>query len=205
MKPRSPRVFGNHRVSLGFSWEACETPAWRSDVRPRRAAAPAGPRGNPPVAQGIRAAQDADRPASAGLVEERAARAPVAGDVRVGGESGELDRRNPGGARRHRTSAAIHSDRASIRLRVFRSGCRRSCCAPCRPTLRVGHGHDPASEPAGFCWLIKDGKRVPLVPGENILGRESDGGGIRIDSPTVSRRHARISISASERLARGSR
>lgn len=61
---------------------------------------------------------------------------------------------------------------------------------------RVGHGHDRVSQPAGFCWLIKDGKRVPLVPGENILGRESDGGGIRIDSPTVSRRHARISISA---------
>ena len=38
---------------------------------------------------------------------------------------------------------------------------------------------------------------MPLVPGENILGREADGGGIRIDSPTVSRRHARISISAS--------
>ena len=48
-----------------------------------------------------------------------------------------------------------------------------------------------------FCWLVMDGKRVPLVPGENILGRESDGGGIRIDSPTVSRRHARISVSAS--------
>ena len=59
-----------------------------------------------------------------------------------------------------------------------------------------GHEHDPSNEPAAFCWLLKDGKRVPLVPGENILGREADGGGIWIDSPTVSRRHARISISA---------
>ena len=62
---------------------------------------------------------------------------------------------------------------------------------------RVGHGPDRDTGPAGFCWLVKDGKRVPLVPGENILGRESDGGGIQIDSRTVSRRHARISVSAS--------
>ena len=65
-----------------------------------------------------------------------------------------------------------------------------------RADPRVGDGRKLASESAGFCWLIKDGKRLPLGPGENILGRESDGGGIRIDSPTVSRRHARISISA---------
>ena len=53
----------------------------------------------------------------------------------------------------------------------------------------------PASQAEGFCWLIKDGKRLPLGPGENILGRESDEGRVRIDSPTVSRRHARIWIS----------
>jgi DNA-binding winged helix-turn-helix (wHTH) protein len=62
---------------------------------------------------------------------------------------------------------------------------------------RVDHRPDPDSRPARFCWLVKDGKRVPLVAGENVLGRESDGGGIRIDSPTVSRRHARISVSSS--------
>jgi DNA-binding winged helix-turn-helix (wHTH) protein len=50
--------------------------------------------------------------------------------------------------------------------------------------------------PASFCWLIKDGRRVPLKAGENLLGRDLDDG-IRIDSPTVSRRHARISISDS--------
>ena len=37
---------------------------------------------------------------------------------------------------------------------------------------------------------------MPLRPGENILGRDDDG--IRIDSVTVSRRHARISISGGE-------
>jgi DNA-binding winged helix-turn-helix (wHTH) protein len=50
--------------------------------------------------------------------------------------------------------------------------------ASANPT--VGHGDNPSGGPAGFCWLIMDGKRLPLSPGENILGRESDGGGIRI-------------------------
>ena len=56
---------------------------------------------------------------------------------------------------------------------------------------------NPSSESGiatSFCWLIRDAKRLPLGSGENILGRESDDGGIRLDSPTVSRRHARISI-----------
>jgi DNA-binding winged helix-turn-helix (wHTH) protein len=60
------------------------------------------------------------------------------------------------------------------------------------------------SEPQGrkgtvatsFCWLIRNGKRLPLRSGENILGRESDDGNITLDSQTVSRRHARISILA---------
>jgi DNA-binding winged helix-turn-helix (wHTH) protein len=54
-----------------------------------------------------------------------------------------------------------------------------------------------SSESSNFCWLIRDGQRLPLAPGHNVLGRDADlDGGIRIDSPTVSRRHARISISA---------
>lgn len=69
-----------------------------------------------------------------------------------------------------------------------------------QPGSRFGPGSDPYQGPAGFCWLVKDGKRVPLVVGENILGRESDGDGIRIESPTVSRRHARISVSATSAL-----
>jgi hypothetical protein len=50
----------------------------------------------------------------------------------------------------------------------------------------------PSGEPASFCWLVKDGRRFPLQPGDNVLGRDPDG--IQIDSATVSRRHARISI-----------
>jgi DNA-binding winged helix-turn-helix (wHTH) protein len=68
-----------------------------------------------------------------------------------------------------------------------------------RPGTDSRGGREPDSDrgPVAFCWLVMDRKRVPLVPGENILGRESDGGGIRIDSRTVSRRHARILVSAS--------
>ena len=47
--------------------------------------------------------------------------------------------------------------------------------------------------PTSLCWLIVDGRRVALQPGENILGRDVRDG-ISIDSPSVSRRHARISV-----------
>jgi DNA-binding winged helix-turn-helix (wHTH) protein len=54
----------------------------------------------------------------------------------------------------------------------------------------------PRIEPARatFCWLVKDGRRLPLRQGENILGREPDDG-IDLESPTVSRQHARIVVS----------
>ena len=58
-----------------------------------------------------------------------------------------------------------------------------------------GNHTDSPDAPSRFCWLVNDGKRLPLQSGENILGRDPDGG-IRLDSPTVSRRHARISISS---------
>jgi DNA-binding winged helix-turn-helix (wHTH) protein len=53
------------------------------------------------------------------------------------------------------------------------------------------------SSSAGFCWLIKDRRRLPLRTGENILGRDSHQG-VEIDSATVSRRHARITVSTTE-------
>ncbi len=44
-------------------------------------------------------------------------------------------------------------------------------------------------------WLIGTTAEVPLMPGENIIGREGDGI-ILVKSSTVSRRHARIVIGA---------
>jgi DNA-binding winged helix-turn-helix (wHTH) protein len=74
-----------------------------------------------------------------------------------------------------------------------------------RTAQRVGYAFCGPTDPAApattsaagsaFCWLITDGGRLPLRIGENILGRDEDEGGVRIDSPTVSRRHARITVS----------
>ena len=74
-----------------------------------------------------------------------------------------------------------------------------------RTAQRVGYAFCGPADPAApatasaagstFCWLIGEGGRLPLRIGENILGRDEDEGGVRIDSPTVSRRHARITVS----------
>jgi DNA-binding winged helix-turn-helix (wHTH) protein len=53
--------------------------------------------------------------------------------------------------------------------------------------------HRPRPHAAPLCWLIRDGRRVPLQPGDNVLGRAGDDV-IAVDSPTVSRRHARIVV-----------
>ena len=72
-----------------------------------------------------------------------------------------------------------------------------------RTAHRIGYGFcadvvdipDDSSSAMGaaLCWLIMDGRRIPLQPGENILGRDVHDG-ITLDSPSVSRRHARISV-----------
>jgi DNA-binding winged helix-turn-helix (wHTH) protein len=49
----------------------------------------------------------------------------------------------------------------------------------------------------GLCWLIMDGRRIPLQPGENILGRDVHDG-IALDSSSVSRRHARITVTTGQ-------
>jgi hypothetical protein len=43
-------------------------------------------------------------------------------------------------------------------------------------------------------WLSRGKKQIPLVDGENLLGRELDE--LAFDSTTVSRRHARLTIAA---------
>ena len=64
----------------------------------------------------------------------------------------------------------------------------------CGTTADAPRGDDALTT---FCWLLTGGRRLPLRLGENILGREPEDG-INLDSPTVSRRHARISISGTE-------
>lgn len=72
-----------------------------------------------------------------------------------------------------------------------------------RTAHRVGYGFcadvtdipDDSPSPVGaaLCWLIMEGRRIPLQPGDNILGRDVPDG-VSIESPSVSRRHARISV-----------
>jgi hypothetical protein len=45
------------------------------------------------------------------------------------------------------------------------------------------------------CWLECDRRRFPLAEGEHVIGRDPDVE-VRLDSSTVSRRHARIVITA---------
>jgi DNA-binding winged helix-turn-helix (wHTH) protein len=52
----------------------------------------------------------------------------------------------------------------------------------------------PAQLTARLLW---EDRVIPLVPGENVIGRDEDVG-VRIDAPSVSRRHARIVVSRGE-------
>jgi DNA-binding winged helix-turn-helix (wHTH) protein len=55
-------------------------------------------------------------------------------------------------------------------------------------------GARPAASlrPTAYRLILQD-REVPLRPGENLLGRVTDGA-VWLDSPTVSRRHARIVV-----------
>ena len=44
------------------------------------------------------------------------------------------------------------------------------------------------------CWVVWSGREIPLRDGENIIGRDP-GAAVRLDFPSVSRRHARIVVS----------
>jgi DNA-binding winged helix-turn-helix (wHTH) protein len=45
------------------------------------------------------------------------------------------------------------------------------------------------------CWLVWRKQELPLRDGENLVGREADVQ-VRIDAPSVSRRHARITVTS---------
>jgi DNA-binding winged helix-turn-helix (wHTH) protein len=47
----------------------------------------------------------------------------------------------------------------------------------------------------GTCWLVWNGREIALHDGDNIIGRDPDAT-VRLDLPSVSRRHARIVVSS---------
>jgi DNA-binding winged helix-turn-helix (wHTH) protein len=90
---------------------------------------------------------------------------------------------------------ALHDDAKSPR---FVRTAHRVGYAFCG-TVSDESGASVASTSALLCWLLNDGRRVPLQAGENILGRDV-AGSINLDSPSVSRRHARIHVSVHEAM-----
>jgi DNA-binding winged helix-turn-helix (wHTH) protein len=69
-----------------------------------------------------------------------------------------------------------------------------SCCADVADASEAAAAAAAEVDSLLLCWLLKDRRRLPLAEGENILGRKLDDG-ITVDSHTVSRRHARITVS----------
>jgi DNA-binding winged helix-turn-helix (wHTH) protein len=72
-----------------------------------------------------------------------------------------------------------------------------------RTVHRVGYALDippargePATPAVAARWLTLGQKRLSLAIGENIVGRD-EAATVRLDDPMVSRRHARIVVSAS--------
>jgi DNA-binding winged helix-turn-helix (wHTH) protein len=71
--------------------------------------------------------------------------------------------------------------------------------------IRTSHGHGYAFQgdvkPSDFGapshWLIVGERVFPLRQGDNIVGREPDVD-VRVDSPSVSRRHARLRITGAD-------
>jgi DNA-binding winged helix-turn-helix (wHTH) protein len=71
--------------------------------------------------------------------------------------------------------------------------------------IRTSHGHGyafqgdvrPSDLDAPSHWLIAGDRVFPLHQGDNIVGREPDVD-VRIDSPSVSRRHARLRITGAD-------
>jgi DNA-binding winged helix-turn-helix (wHTH) protein len=49
--------------------------------------------------------------------------------------------------------------------------------------------------PNRTCWIVWSGREIALQEGQNIIGRDP-GATVRLDFPSVSRRHARIVISS---------
>ena len=57
-----------------------------------------------------------------------------------------------------------------------------------------------AARPAArACWVVWNGREIPLAEGDNIVGRDSDVA-VSLDSPSVSRRHARIVVSGASAM-----
>jgi DNA-binding winged helix-turn-helix (wHTH) protein len=63
--------------------------------------------------------------------------------------------------------------------------------------VETGSDEPRPSAGAVICWMFCADREFPLADGEHIIGREPDAS-IRLDSPAVSRRHARIVVNGTQ-------
>jgi hypothetical protein len=61
-------------------------------------------------------------------------------------------------------------------------------------SLRTASSCRPADSSEMPHWLVAGGRRIPLCPGEHLIGRDP-ASAVQVDTPEVSRRHARILVS----------
>ena len=69
-----------------------------------------------------------------------------------------------------------------------------SCGYSFAAELTEYHGEPPSAIPPAACCLVCGRREFPLVDGEHVVGRDVDAS-IRLDSPKVSRQHARLIVS----------
>jgi DNA-binding winged helix-turn-helix (wHTH) protein len=65
------------------------------------------------------------------------------------------------------------------------------------PVVEIPASDAGAIAPRRRCWIVHASREIGLNEGENTIGRDVDAA-IRLDSPRVSRRHARIMVCGSE-------
>jgi DNA-binding winged helix-turn-helix (wHTH) protein len=53
--------------------------------------------------------------------------------------------------------------------------------------------HPSAAPASSTYWLVAEFRQIPLLPGDNLVGRDP-GGQVWLDAPGVSRQHARITV-----------
>ncbi len=66
------------------------------------------------------------------------------------------------------------------------------CGEAAAPAQAAGDSRPP-------CWLEWGARRIPLVMGENVVGRDADVE-VRLDATTVSRRHARLLVGSDQTM-----
>jgi DNA-binding winged helix-turn-helix (wHTH) protein len=66
---------------------------------------------------------------------------------------------------------------------------------PVHAPATTAEGPKAVAPPPSGGWLVTPSREFPLVQGENVVGREP-GATVRLDAPSISRRHARIVVEA---------